>query len=81
MFADICYSKLPHRAPLSTILFTMSFTLWCLIENDISPSPFFVTVSPSISIDELKKIIKAEAIDLFQGVCAPSLNLLKVGYF
>ena len=61
--------------------FTMSFTLWCLIEKDVSPSPFFVTVSPSITIYELKRVIRAEAIDLLEGVGARNLSLWKVGYY
>ena len=59
----------------------MSFTLWCLIENDVSPSPFPVTVSPSILIAELKEVIRATAINHFKGVDAHNLNLWKVGYF
>ena len=56
-----------------------TYTLWCLVEED--EMPFSVTVSPTLSIDGLKRAIKAETIDLFEEIGARSLTLWKVRYF
>ncbi len=50
--------------------------LWCLIEG--TTTPFSVTASPDVDIDELKKMIQREIkVDL----PAYTLNLWKVRYF
>ena len=52
------------------------FKLWCLKEGDTTP--FSVTASPDVDIDELKKMIQREIkVDL----PAYKLNLWKVRYF
>jgi len=55
------------------------FKLWCLIEG--TTTPFSVTASPDVDIDELKKMIQGEKKNLFQRVDASDLILWKVRYF
>jgi len=57
---------------------SVTWTFWCLVEGD--QSPFTITVSPSIPIDELKKIIKAEKSRRLQNVDASDLAVWKVRY-
>jgi len=54
-------------------------TLCCLIEED--RIPFAVTVSPSITISDLKEAIKEKKGPLLRDFVAADLNLWKVRYF
>jgi len=57
---------------------SVTWTLWGLVEGD--QSPFTITVSPSILIEELKKIIKAEKSHCLQNFDASDLAVWKVCY-
>ena len=54
------------------------YTLWCHIEGD--NADFYVTVSSTISVGTLRRMIKEERRELLQGFDAASLTLIKVRY-
>jgi len=53
-------------------------SLFCLVDGDSTSSAFPIKVSPDDSIGDLKKFIKAEIPDTFNGVDAKDLTLWRV---
>jgi hypothetical protein len=56
-----------------------TYTPWCFFERD--ETTFDVTISPTVSISRLRKIIKEEKSNPLQEVDASSLILWEVCYF
>ena len=56
-----------------------NFRLWCLIDGEDTPFP--ITASPTLLIDDVKVIIKEEKTNFLRMVDASRLTLWKVRYF
>ena len=71
----------PPPSTLDTLstMSNMTYTLWCLVSSD--SDPFFVTISPTMSIATLKERIKEKKGALFSGKDASDLTLWKVRHF
>jgi len=56
-----------------------NFRLWCLIDGEDTPFP--ITTSPTLLIDEVKGMIKERNMSFLRTVDASRLTLWKVRYF